>query len=235
MIILEGKSVYSDLAEIVEPARTALVLVDMQRDFIEDDGAFGLLGIDRSMYPSMISRLKTLLNGARRASVLIVHIQMTTLPGRLSDSPAQIRFNLRMHENFRQGGTPLTYAIDGTKGHQFIDDFKPQDNELVVRKSRSSGFWGTNLNQLLRSNAIESVIITGVTTEGCVESTARDAMFSDFYVVIPQDCVASDDTAQHEASLLLMRNRFDISDTAELNSIWQKSHGSMIEQTLENH
>ena len=64
---------------------------------------------------------------------------------------------------------------------------EPLDGELVVKKYRSSGFWGTNLDMLLRSNGIKSVVVTGCTTEGCVESTARDAMFSDYYVVIVTD------------------------------------------------
>ena len=90
-----------------------------------------------------------------------------------------------------------------------------------MRKYRSSGFWGTNLNMLLRSNGIKTVVVGGCTTEGCVESTARDAMFNDFYVVIAQDCVASDDKAQHDASMLLMRHRFDIASGAEIQRIWQ--------------
>ena len=74
---------------------------------------------------------------------------------------------------------------------------------------------------ILRSNHIETVVAVGCTTEGCVESTARDAMFSDYFVVIPEDCVASDDRAQHDASILLMRNRFDMSTGEDLRKIWQ--------------
>jgi nicotinamidase-related amidase len=96
----------------------------------------------------------------------------------------------------------------------------PVAGELVVPKWRSSGFWGTSLDLLLRSNAIRSVIVTGCTTEGCVESTARDAMFNDYYVVIAEDCVASDDLAQHEASLLLMRHRFDVASGPEIARAW---------------
>ena len=74
---------------------------------------------------------------------------------------------------------------------------------------------------LLRSNGIKSVVVAGCTTEGCVESTARDALFNDYYVVIVEDCVASDDRAQHEASLLLMRHRFDMASADEVLGIWQ--------------
>ena len=91
-----------------------------------------------------------------------------------------------------------------------------------MRKYRSSGFWGTNLDLLLRSNGIESVIVTGCTTEGCVESTARDALFNDYYVVLPEDCLASDDRRQHEASLFLMRHRFDVVSSDDILSSWQE-------------
>ena len=91
----------------------------------------------------------------------------------------------------------------------------------MVRKYRSSAFWGTNLELLLRSNGIATVVVAGCTTEGCVESTARDAMFSDHYVVIADDCVGSDDREQHDASMLLMRHRFDMAGSAEIAGLWQ--------------
>ncbi len=220
MITVEGKQVYETLQELVAPAHTALVLIDMQRDFIEPDGAFGRMGIDLSMYERSRPRLRELLRAARDSGVLVVHVQNTALPSRLSDAPSQIRFNLRMHQGARQGAEPLRYTIPGTVGHQFVDDLAPEDDELVVRKYRSSGFWGTNLDLLLRSNGIETVVVTGCTTEGCVESTARDAMFSNYYVVVAQDCVASDDLEQHEASMLLMRHRFDLADGEEIAVVW---------------
>ena len=89
-----------------------------------------------------------------------------------------------------------------------------------MRKYRSSGFWGTNLDMLLRSNGIKSIVVTGATTEGCVESTARDGLFNDYYVIVPEDCVASDDAAQHDASLLLMRHRFDVVPSGEILGRW---------------
>jgi nicotinamidase-related amidase len=222
VIDVEGKGVFSEPYELVLPAHTALVLVDMQKDFAEPDGAFGQLGVDLSAYDALKENLSALLACARESGVPVVHIQMTTLPDRRSDSPAQIRFNMRMHQSFRREGPPLRYTVTGTTGHEFLDGFAPIAGEFVVQKSRSSAFWGTNLNQILRSNGIESVVVTGLTTEGCVESTARDAQFNDFYVVIAPECVASDDREQHDASMLLMRNRFDILAKSEIESVWKK-------------
>lgn len=234
MINVDGKAVYSELAELVDPQHTALLLVDMQRDFIDPDGLFGELGVDLTMYDKSRPRLAALLAEARQSGALVIHIKNTVLPDRMSDSPAQIRFNLRMHENARQDGPPLRYTVPGTPGHEFVEEFQPIAGELIVNKYRSSAFWGTNMEMLLRSNGVETVVIGGCTTEGCVESTARDAMFNDHYVVIASDCVASDDPAQHDASMLLMRHRFDMATAAEIAEVWVQSADAVRSAAKEN-
>lgn len=223
MIHVDGKVVFTELDELVDPAHAALVIVDMQQDYVAPGGALDQLHVDLSMYPVMRPRLAGLLAAARQAGVTVVHIQMTTLPDRLSDSSAQIRFNLRMHAAARADGPALRYTVLGTPGHDFVEELRPHSGELVVQKWRSSGFWGTNFDLLLRSNGIKTVVMSGCTTEGCVESTARDALFNDYYVVIAEDCVASDDRAQHDASMLLMRHRFDIATSAQLADAWAHS------------
>jgi len=221
VITVAGKSVLTTMEELVDPSRAALLIVDMQRDFCLPGGAFDNYGIDLSMYPPMVGRLRLLLDGARATGVRVIHIQMTVLPERVSESGPQIRFNMRLHQGRHQAAEPLLYTVKGTPGHDFVAELAPQPGEAIVQKYRSSAFWGTNLDQLLRSNGVESVIVTGCTTEGCVESTARDAQFSDRYVVIPEDAVASDDRSQHEASLHLMRHRFDMTTSDEILGIWK--------------
>ena len=219
MIEVDGKQVYTELSELVEPAHTALVVVDVQRDFCLPGGAFHRLGVDLSMYPSLIPRLGRLIDGARAAGVLVVYVQMTTLADSRLESPAQIRFNMRLHAGHT--GEPLRYAVDGSPGHEMVPEIAPRPGDVVVKKYRSSGFWGTNLDMLLRSNGIETLVVAGCTTEGCVESTARDALFCDYYVVIPEDGVASDDRAQHQASMLLMRHRFDMATSGQILDLWK--------------
>jgi nicotinamidase-related amidase len=220
MIEIAGKQVLTELAELVDPARCALVIIDMQRDFLDPGFAFDRPGVDLSMYPPMRQRVARLLTAARAAGVLVVHVQMTTLPGGRSESPAQLRFNLRLHSGSHPAGDPLRYTEAGSPGREIVAELQPLPGELVVAKWRSSGFWGTNLDLLLRSNGVESIVICGCTTEGCVESTARDALFNDYYVVVAEDCVASDDRAQHDASLLLMRHRFDLADSDDITVTW---------------
>jgi nicotinamidase-related amidase len=221
MFEVDGKHVYTELAELVDPPHTALIVIDMQKDFCSPQGSFAKQGLDLSPYDAMVPRLAKLLGAARASDVTVIHLQMTSLPGHRIESPAQIRFN--MLQRPVGGSTPVsvTYTVEGTDGHQFIPELRPITSEFVVPKYRSSGFWGTNLDMILGSNGLETVIVTGCTTEGCVESTARDALFNDYYVVVAEDCVASDLAEQHEASLVLMRKRFDVATSDAIVAVWQ--------------
>ena len=84
MIIVDGKQVFTEIAELVDPAHTALLLIDMQHDFVDPDGVFGEMGVDVSMYQAQRPALAALLEDARNASVLVVHLQNTALPIPLS-------------------------------------------------------------------------------------------------------------------------------------------------------
>ena len=169
MYEIDGKRVYTELVELVEPSHTALIVIDMQKDFCSRDGSFANQGLDLSVYESMVPRLAKLLDAARSFGVTVIHLQMTTLPGHRVESPAQIRFNMLQRP---VGGTEpvsVVYTVEGTEGHQIIPELSPIASEFIVPKYRSSGFWGTNLDMILGSNGLETVIVTGCTTEGCVE------------------------------------------------------------------
>jgi nicotinamidase-related amidase len=210
-----GKAVPTTLAELVAPGSTALLLVDLQHDFVDPEGVFGLLGADTSTYPAVLTAVASLLRAARTAGIPVIHLRNTALPNGASDSPAQIRFNLRMHAALRKHNRPLQYTLPGTWGAEFAAQARPIRGETIVPKYRSSGFTHTPLDTLLRSQGTTCLVIAGCTTEGCVESTARDALAHDYHVVIPADCVGSDDPRQHQASLLLMRHRVDVVDSGE--------------------
>ena len=193
----------------------------MQRDFVEPDGLFGRLGIDLSMYDETRPRLAALLAAARRATASWSCTSRTPrCPDGCSDSPGA---DPLQHAHARGGagaaGRRCATRCRARRGTSSCPELEPVPDELVVAKYRSSGFWGTNLELLLRSNGIETVVVGGCTTEGCVESTARDAMFNDHYVVIAEDCVGSDDKAQHEASMLLMRHRFDLAGAEDIAAV----------------
>ena len=89
-------------------------------------------------------------------------------------------------------------------------------DEPVVRKFRSSAFTRTNLDAVLRGNGIETVVVCGCMTEGCVEATARDAGYHDYYVAVAEDAIASNTPAFHDAALLVMRSTFRVRPSAQL-------------------
>ncbi len=217
---VDGRVIYDQLVELVDPAHTALVMIDIQNDFCTVGGTFDTSGYDVSMYEGMIPRAAALLAAARESGVMCVFVQNTTLRGHRSDSPAQVRFRVRLS---RDDQPSLQYTEDGTWGHEFVKELAPLEDELTIKKYRSSAFVGTPLDLLLRSNDIDTIVISGCTTEGCVESSARDGMFMDYYVVVVPDCVESDTREQHEASLTLMRARFDMVESGEVIGAWRQA------------
>ena len=169
MIEVNGKQIYTDLAEIVDPRHTALVLVDMQRDFVAPDGLFGTLGIDLSMYEETLPpsgrsarRRETPRCGSDPRTEHRTGRRSQRLSGAGAVQPAHAR-----RRTTRRAAPART--VPGTPGHEFVRELAPEGSEPVVRKYRSSGFWGTNLDLVLRSNGIKTVVVTGCTTEGCVE------------------------------------------------------------------
>jgi len=209
-----GKVIPTKLEEIIRPEQTALIIVDVQNDFCMEEG--------RILCPDMIFNLKTLIHSARIKGVMIVYIQDTILQDRLSDSAPWIRHymvGLKTDDpNIITEG-----AIEGSWSHMIVDEIKPQDNDLTIIKYRSSAFYGTPLDLILRSNSITTTIITGVVTYGCVESTARDAS-NQYFVVVPEDCVWAGNKELHEANLIVMKHRYDVVKSHEITEIWDKQY-----------
>jgi nicotinamidase-related amidase len=223
VIEVGGKTVLTKLHEIAAPGHTALVVVDMQNDLCDERGEFARQGADLSAYGPAIEHQRSLIDAAREAGVLVVFVRATTLPHDLSRSPAQILFELRMKESYAHPlDEPFEFCLPGTWGHDVVEPLGCRPDDLKVDKHRSSAFVGTNLDVVLRSNAIRTVVVTGCTTEGCVDSTVRDAGFLDYYPVVPRDCVASDNPRLHDAAMLILEAyRAVVTDGAELERIWR--------------
>lgn len=199
-------TVLVSLDEQLDPAHTALVLVDIQNDFVHPDGAlvraqpagFG----DGSLLPTMVANARRLLLAARSAGVLCAFVQM--LGDDVYQSAPQRALQLRRRaeagEQWAEAGASV---LEGTWGADFYEDLRPVESprELVVRKYRYSAFAGTNLDLVLRSNGIKTLVLCGDATSGCVESTTRDGFFHDYYVVTASDACADFDLDRHEASL----------------------------------
>lgn len=223
MLIVRDKEIPESLEELVAPSHTALIIVDAQNDCCSPGGSMQLAGGDISMYPAVIGRVRAVIAAARKVGVRIIYIQNTNLPGGVSESPAQIRLTMRLNQSYSGvSQQSMEYTVAGSWGHCIIDELVPEQGDVVVQKYRSSGFIGTNLDLILRSNLIRTVVVAGCTTEGCVDSTVRDAGFFDYFVVVPSDCVASDNRELHEAALLIMRTyRADMTTSEDLLRTWE--------------
>ncbi len=213
---IDGKLVCETLSEVIHPTRAALLVVDVQNDYCTPGGALERDGGNISMTAAAVAEVGALVDAARTHGVPVVWIQQTWLTDGASDSPAWLYMK-------RRNGIHQERCVDGTWGHRFVDGLGPAPGEPVVRKHRSSGFIGTNLDLVLRSNRIETVIVVGVMSEGCVESTARDAAFHDYYVVLTPDAMASDILAWHEASVLTMSGRHDMVPWRTLVQLWEEN------------
>ncbi len=218
MIEVYGRTVFTELDEIVDPRHTALVLIDVQNDFCSEGGLMHEMGKDLSMMKGTVERLRRVLDTARQAGVMPVYIQNTWLPEHRVASGAWLRFMV-----VRYGMDPARgCTVEGTWGGEILPEVAPQPGDVVVRKWRSSSFRGTNLDMVLRCNDIRSVVLAGVVTQGCVESTARDAVFHDYYAVVLEDCVATYERDIHEASLRVLRTRVDVVSAEAVLETWRR-------------
>jgi len=177
---------------VVDLAQTALIVVDMQNAFLSKGGMFDLAGFDLSGAKSAIEVNRDLLTAARAAGVKVIYLQMTYRAD-LSDAggPSSPNYHkelgmVMMRDRPELAGTLIT---EDTWDWQVVDELAPQPGDHVVRKSRYSGFWGTNLDSYLRSENIRYLLFTGVATNVCVESTARDAFFSEYWPILVEDAM----------------------------------------------
>lgn len=159
-------------------AGRALLVIDMLNDFVDEKGALPVQGAK-----DLIGPIKNLLTRFRNSRELVVFVCDSHLP---SD------------REFEVWGS---HAVKGTWGSQVVDELKPLPEEPVVFKRRFSGFFGTDLDLILRENCIEEVVVTGVLTNICVLYTASDAYQRGYRVTVPKDCVAAADAEMHEFAL----------------------------------
>lgn len=206
--------------EKLDPGHTALVIVDVQNDFCHPDGIKNKCGLDDmsdlTAMEQMREPLYRLLQAARAANAFRVHIKAIYDPIYLSPSFA---------EKMVETGIYGKICQSGTWGSEFWEpiSLQPGPREIEVIKHRNSAFVGTKLLQLLRSNSIQTVVVTGVVTSGCVDSTARDAFFNDFYVFIPKDGTA-DYTEEKWSNHLAKLGRLysHVVDTKFVIDIWEQ-------------
>lgn len=220
MALVAGREVYITLDEVVDPKHTALVVVDVQNDYFCAGGAYEKIGRDISPCQDMLPRLKGLIEQARGFGVPIVYIQNTTLPDYRSLSGPYLRVAY-LHFGMKPG---MQQAQLGSWGGEIVGDIAPRPDDTVIRKYRPSAFIGTNLDLYLRSNGIESIVVTGCATEGCVLSTAEVGFFLDYYVVVVEDCVSTaDPEGRHQSALHTMTHYLTVVPAKEVVDAWSQA------------
>jgi ureidoacrylate peracid hydrolase len=211
----------------LDTAQTAVLVVDMQNDFGATGGMFDRAGIDISGIRKAIAPTADVISAARKAGVPIVYLKMA-FHADLSDLGAADAVNRVRHLQILHVGKEVP-APDGrvsrilirdTWNSDILPELKPHSADLVVYKSRFSGFYRTDLDERLRAMRVKHLVVTGCTTSICVESTVRDAMFRDYQCVLLSDCMSEPiggnlSRSNHDASLLTVQTAFGwVSDSA---------------------
>jgi nicotinamidase-related amidase len=188
----------------VDPARTAIVMIDMQRDFLEPGGFGESLGNDVSLLAKAIAPAKRLLGAARKLGMLIVHTREGHRPDLSDAPPAKVE---RGSPSVRIGapGPMGRILIRGEAGHDIIPELAPGPNEPVVDKPGKGAFYATDLQSILQNRGIENLIVGGVTTEVCVHTTVREANDRGYRCIVAGDCCGSYFPEFHEMGLKMIK------------------------------
>ena len=188
------------LKDRCDPRYAALIAVDVQNDFVSPEGSAAKRGDDVGAAMAMIPNLTRLIDQARKVGLTIVYIRTTH--SEWTDTASWI------YRTSQKSG--LNTCREGTWGAEFYDGVAPLPSERVVIKHRYSAFINTDLNTVLKARDIQSILVCGVATNVCVETTARDGYMYDYYVTMVDDCSAAYDAKLHMATLENIRRHFGL-------------------------
>jgi nicotinamidase-related amidase len=173
-----------------DPTTTALLVIDMQRDFLEPGGFGESLGNDVNELRRTIAPLRDLLAGCRAAGLPVIHTREGHLPD-LSDCPPAKLTRGKPSMRIGDPGPRGRILIRGEEGHDIVDELAPLAGETVIDKPGKGAFYATGLGASLARQGITSLVVTGVTTEVCVHTTVREANDRGYECLVLSDCVGS--------------------------------------------
>jgi nicotinamidase-related amidase len=188
----------------IDASKTAVVIIDMQRDFLEPGGFGESLGNDVSLLKRAVAPCQALLSLARRVGMLVIHTREGHRPD-LSDAP---KAKVERGEPALRIGAPGPMGrilIRGEAGHDIVPELYPIDGEPVIDKPGKGAFYATDLHSILQNRGIESLIVCGVTTEVCVHTTVREANDRGYRCIVPGDCCGSYFPEFHEVGLRMIK------------------------------
>ena len=224
-MLADSHELLSTLEQKVLPAHAALLVVDVQNDFVADGGFFDKIGADVKTIQRAIPPLVQLIDCARETGVLVIFIQAIYDPQYLS-SP--------MRERDLRVGRQMPRCLTGSWGADF-HVIAPRANEPVVIKHRYSAFANSELDDLLKRQGIRSLLLAGVSTDTCVESTGRDAYFIDYYVTLVADCCAGAVERDHLVALERFKRDYGaVVNSADIIEAWERC-GALATRRLAAH
>ena len=188
------------------PQKSALIIVDMQRDFVDKEGACAAVGADVEPLLATVPRIKTVLNAMRSLGLTIVCTRYGFKPD-LSDLHEAVR--LQSREAGGEYGTlgPLGRILtQGEAGHEIIEELRPREDEVVIDKSTFGAFCETELESILSVRGVTHLLICGVTTQCCVEGTIREAIDRGYFVMTLEDCCGAFEPALQEGTLRALQS-----------------------------
>ncbi|HEY2757194.1 MAG TPA: isochorismatase family cysteine hydrolase [Pseudolabrys sp.] len=188
----------------IAPERTALIIIDMQRDFLEPGGFGETLGNDVGLLKAAVEPCKAVLAAARDAGMLVLHTREGHSPD-LSDAPPAKVERGSPSKRIGDPGPMGRILVRGEPGHDIIDELYPIDSELVIDKPGKGAFYQTDLQRMLQNDGIENLLVCGVTTEVCVNTTVREANDRGYRCVVLADCCASYFPEFHEMGLKMIK------------------------------
>ena len=186
------------------PATCALLIIDMQRDFLEPGGFGEMLGNDISQLRRTIEPNRTLLAAWRAQSLQVLHTREGHPPD-LGCLPRSKKIRGRSPTTIGDPGPMGRILVRGEAGHEIIPELYPLPNEAVIDKSGKGAFYATDLHAIMQNRGIQQLIVTGVTTEVCVNTTVREANDRGYDCLVPEDCVGSYFPEFHDAGLKMIK------------------------------
>jgi nicotinamidase-related amidase len=204
------------LAPMIDPARSALLIIDVQEDFASPQGAMGRIGLDLSAIGAAIDQIHGITRAARLAGVQVIFARVVTRPE--TDTTAMRLF---MERNDRDPEQEMAICRAGTSGAGYYR-VEPQAGDLEIEKHLFSCFVGTRFDEQLRERKIDTLIVVGITTECCVDCTIRDAFHHNYNVFAVADaCAAYDEATHHSALNGLAKNCAIVVDAARVQAAWR--------------
>ncbi|MEE9199101.1 MAG: isochorismatase family cysteine hydrolase [Dehalococcoidia bacterium] len=219
MYTFKGRQVFEKLEEMVDLRHTIVMVHDMQNDFVAEGGSFQRAGenidVSRILGP-MVEFVKQ----ARQRGVRVMYTNYTGLPdfGTFDDPMVSKRWALVSDPSKKDFINPVVF---GTWGCQTIDELKPQEGEVTIYKNRTNTFINTNFELVLRSNAIRTIIHTGIATEVGILPTSWQAVSMGFFPVVPRDLVGSRVPEYHADAMKFMERLVWVVDSSEIIEAWK--------------